>query len=118
MSRKIRRDPGGQFAAGQSGNPDGARLRKPRPLLTTTDLHRITLEVAGETAGLRDGKPVTRYENAIRSLLKGDSTNRLATRDFVEEAKSASYHFDGLARKEELARKAERARKAAGGYAL
>lgn len=98
MNRKIERKAGGQFARGQSGNPDGSRLRRPKQLLTTTDLHRIALEVAGEPAGYRDGKPVSRYENTVRSLLKGDAPNRLAAKDFTELAKSASYHFDALER--------------------
>lgn len=100
MSRRVQRGPNGKFAPGQSGNPDGARLRKPRELLTLTDLHRIQLEVAGEVIGHRDGKPVTRFENAVRSLAKGDGANRLALRDHIELTKSATHHLEALARRE------------------
>lgn len=100
MSGRIKRDAGGQFAPGQSGNPDGARRRRPRELPTLTDLYRIHLEVAGEIIGTKDGKPVTRYENALRSLAKGDSANRLAAKGFLEECRRATYHFEMLARQE------------------
>lgn len=46
MSRKDNRDSNGQFAAGHSGNPDGARRRKPKALLTLDDIHTIQLSVA------------------------------------------------------------------------
>lgn len=92
MSRKIRRNAGGQFAGGQSGNPDGARLRKPRLLASLEDLCRIQLEVAGETVTIKDGKPVTRYEHCCRSLGSSGATNRLGMRDFLDQTKSAA-HF-------------------------
>lgn len=98
MSKGGERDASGKFARGHSGNPAGARLRKPRALLTTTDLHRIQLEVAGEVIGRLNGKPVTRYENAVRSLARGDGENRLAARDHIELTKSATYHFEALKR--------------------
>jgi hypothetical protein len=98
MSKRIQRDANGQFASGQSGNPDGARLRKPRELLTLDDMNRIKLEVAGEIVARRKGKPVTRYENVYRSLLTGDSPSRLAKKDFLEGSQSATYHFARLGR--------------------
>lgn len=94
MSRKIKRDEGGQFAPGHSGNPDGARLRKPKALLTIADLHRIQLEVAGEIVGFKDGKPVTRYENCSRGMVTGGAANRLGSRDFIELTKSSAYFIE------------------------
>jgi hypothetical protein len=98
MSDRIKRDTSGHFALGQSGNPEGARRRKPRELITITDLQRIHLEVAGEIIGTKDGKPVTRYENAVRTLAKGDAANRLATKDFLDMSRQSGHHFAGLAR--------------------
>ena len=99
MSREIERDTNGKFAPGQSGNPDGARLRKPRELLTVDDLQRIQLEIAAEVVGHRNGKPVTRFENAARNLAKGDGANRLALRDHIELTKGAAYYFNAVARR-------------------
>ena len=93
MSTKIERDEDGQFAKGQSGNPDGARLRKPKDLLTIDDLNLMHLKVANETVATRDGKPVTRYEQCLRSLASNEAANRLGKRDFVELTQSAAYHF-------------------------
>jgi len=100
VTDRIKRDVGGQFAPGQSGNPDGARLRKPKELLTISDLHRIVLEVAAEVVGARGGKPVTRFENAARGLAKGEAASRLGTRDFMSLATSAAHHFAASERAE------------------
>jgi hypothetical protein len=94
MSGRVDRDENGKFVPGQSGNPQGARLRQPKALLTVDDLQRIQLEVAGEIVGHRDGKPVTSYENAVRSLARPNSSNRLAARDHIELTKIAAYHFE------------------------
>lgn len=59
MSGKINRNSSGQFASGQSGNPAGARLRRPKELLTDTDMHRIVLEVASEVVAAQGSRPVT-----------------------------------------------------------
>ena len=98
MSRKIKRDSNGQFAPGASGNPEGARRRKPEELITIEDIHRIALKVAAEPAGMRSGKPVSRLENAFLSLAKGDSGSRLASRDMIELTKTAASYFDHQAR--------------------
>lgn len=102
MSNRIKRTEDGHFASGQSGNPEGARLRKPKELLTITDLHRIHLEVAAEIVGTINGKPITRYENALRSLAKGDTVNRLATKDLINLTQSSGHHFARLAREQAL----------------
>ena len=99
MSRRVRRNADGQFAAGESGNPDGARLRKPRQVLTPTDLYQINMAVAGEVIGKLNGRPVTRYENVLRSLAKGDSLSRLAAKDFLEQVTSASHFLERAARR-------------------
>lgn len=104
MTRQTGRDGDGRFAPGYSGNPDGARRRKPRELLTLTDVHRIVLEVAGEVIGHRNGKPVTRLENAIRCLATGQGENRLALRDHVEMTKSATHHFWAEERRKAITR--------------
>ncbi|KQM89208.1 hypothetical protein ASE70_16710 [Sphingomonas sp. Leaf22] len=113
MSDQIRRRPGGQFAAGQSGNSAGARLRKPDQLLTLKDMLQTDLRVASEVVGFKDGKPVTRYENAVRMLAKGDSANRLATRDFVEHSTNAARNLEALERSE-ARREQEQARRERG----
>jgi hypothetical protein len=100
MNNRIRRNADGQFASGQSGNPAGARLRRPKRLLTITDLHRLQLEVAGEIVGMLNGKPITRFENALRSMAKGDPANRLAMKDFVEGTQRAAYSLAAAARRE------------------
>lgn len=102
MSRKIRRDEDGQFAKGQSGNPDGARLRKPRTLLNLDDLYRTHLEVAGEIVATRGGKPVTLYEHCVRSLASSGATNRLGMRDFLDLTKSAAHFVEGQVRRQAL----------------
>lgn len=109
MNEQIRRRPGGQFAAGQSGNSAGTRLRKPDQLLTLKDLLETNLRMASEVVGFKDGKPVTRYENAVRTLAKGDSANRLATRDLVELSGDAARNLAALERSE-ARREQERAR--------
>lgn len=110
MSEQIRRTPGGQFATGQSGNSAGARLRKPDQLLTLRDILQTDLRVASEVVGFKDGKPVTRYENAVRTLAKGDSAYRLATRDFVEHTADAARDLEALERSE-ARREQDRARR-------
>lgn len=106
MSDRIRRDANGHFASGQSGNPEGARLRKAKELLTIEDLHRIHLEVVGEIVGrTRSGKPVTRYENITRSLVKGEAGSRLAAKDTLELSQRAAWFFDAADRRAALNRR-------------
>ena len=92
MSRP-RRTATGQFAAGHSGNPDGARRRKPKALLRIEDIHRIHLEVAGEIVGKREGKPVTRYEQIVRALAAGKAEQRLPLKDFMDDVRTSTHFF-------------------------
>lgn len=106
MSRQIKRDEHGQFAPGQSGNPEGARQRRPKELLTADDLDRIQLEVASEVVSMRNGKSITRYKQLSLILASGKAANRLAARDFMEMTRSAAAR-----RHREACRKAEEERR-------
>ena len=101
MSRQIKRDGNGHFAAGASGNPDGARRRKPKELLTVDDFDRIILEVASEVVATRNGKPVTLFHHNARSLATGKTANRLASRDFMQIATSAAARLERARLKKE-----------------
>jgi hypothetical protein len=101
MSRRIKRDSNGQFAAGASGNPDGARRRKLKELLTVDRIDQIQLEIASEVVMTRNGKSVSRYEHLSLMLASGKAANRLAARDFMELTMSAAERREREKRRKE-----------------
>ena len=112
MSDKVKRGNGGQFAPGQSGNPAGARRRRPgKKLLDYPNLHRIILEIgSSETEGTVNGKPtrITMFEAAVLRQAAGAAETRLVARDFIDLVKGSAawvYH--------EARREAERSKKQA-----
>lgn len=97
MSADIERTTRGRFAAGQSGNPAGARARKPARLITTDDFHQMILEVASSpTQAPRHGKPgmMSLLEYNVSTLARGKAANRLASKDFIDLTWRAAYHFE------------------------
>ena len=100
MSEDVQRPRGGQFVKGQSGNPEGARSRKQKQLLTIDDIHRVILQVAGSQTQMKiedKSQSITMLERAMWTLVWGKG-NRLAAKDVIELARSAGYHFDRIAR--------------------
>jgi len=95
MSGDMKRTPGGQFVRGQSGNAAGARSRRRRELLTPDDVHGIILNVAASEVKMTIGDRVETVNMLTRNVmaLASGSGNRAASKDFIELAASAAWHF-------------------------
>ncbi len=100
MSDEIRRTRAGQFVKGQSGNTEGARSRRPKRLLTLTDINRTILEVAGSETKLSIENRLQTISMVERNawVLASGKGNRLAARDFLDLASRAGLHFERLER--------------------
>lgn len=110
MSDTSDRAPGGRFAPGKSGNPNGAARRKPKPLLDVEACYRTIIEVASSEAGTAaNGKPITVYEACVRSLASGRAPNRLAAKDLIDLTTTAAHALENRERRRAQA-EADRAR--------
>lgn len=99
MSNSPDRAPGGRFAPGKSGNPNGAARRKPKPLLNVEACYRTILEVASSEAGATaNGKPITVYEACVRSLASGRVPHRLAAKDLIDLTHTAAHALEARER--------------------
>lgn len=113
MSDDVERGGSGRFAKGQSGNPQGARIRRRRELMSLEDIHRTILRVAASpTQVVISGKThdVTMLEANFWGLASGKPSNRLASKDVIELATSAGQFMARLER-EEAQRAQEQARR-------
>ncbi len=92
MSDRVKRTIGGQFEKGQSGNPAGAGVRKPKPILSRHDIDLLILDVASRETQLRTDRgteTISLLEWNVRALGSGTRVGT-APRAFIDLAKSAA----------------------------